>query len=453
VAEISDLLVDEALWRDLRTLFDWQEQFSLVLLYWDDDRSLASIRRRLVDVLRLRTRNLKTISPKSVTTAVEDTFLEIRTHGQSKVPVWMELHHFPDDSDWNHVRDRILARMNEQRAGLERDVPTLLVVILPMAYKSKMPAIAPDLWSVRAFSKVEVPTTPRLVVKSPVEHEGDPYPNLVIGEALERERFLFGEWSRIISNGKEAPSSTLAADIIELALERGDRTRAQLVAEETLKRWRSVEGAYAIRDLSVSLNNVGAVKRYLGHFEASAQAYRESLELCRRLVRDQGETAQALRDLSVSLSNIGAVERTLGHFEASGEAYRESLEIFRRLVRHLAETPQALRDLSVLLDNVGKLERYLGHFEASRQAYRESLELCRRLVKELGETPIVLEDLSTSLSNIGELEKDLGHFKESREAYRESLELCRRLVKEFGETPKTLSNLNVALNNVGEQES
>ena len=49
-----------------------------------------------------------------------------------------------------------------------------------------------------------------------------------------------------------------------------------------------------------------------------------------------------MRDLSVSLDNVGNVERDLGDLGAARAAYRESLELRRQL--------RAARDLSVSLE-------------------------------------------------------------------------------------------------------
>ena len=88
----------------------------------------------------------------------------------------------------------------------------------------------------------------------------------------------------------------------------------------------------------------------LGNLEAARTAYRESLELRRQLRATLGDTPQALRDLSISLDNVGQVEGDLGNLEAARTAYRESLELRRHLRAALGDTPQALRDLSVSLE-------------------------------------------------------------------------------------------------------
>ena len=156
----------------------------------------------------------------------------------------------------------------------------------------------------------------------------------------------------------------------------------------------------ALRELAVDLTMEGKAERDGGRLDAAAQAYRESLELRRRLREQLGDTPQALRDLSVSLNNVGDVERDSGRMDAAAQAYRESLELRRRRREQLGDTPQALRDHSVSLNNVGDVERDSGRLDAALQAYRESLEIRRRLREQIGDTPQTLRDLRIVLNRL-----------------------------------------------------
>src|SRR5262252_795198 len=109
-----------------------------------------------------------------------------------------------------------------------------------------------------------------------------------------------------------------------------------------------------------------------------------NLDLSRERLKTVAETPQALRDLSLSLDNVAEVERDLGNLEAARTASHESLELRRRLREAVGDTPQALRDLSISRDNVGRVERDLGNLEAARTAYRESLDIARRLREAVG---------------------------------------------------------------------
>ena len=122
----------------------------------------------------------------------------------------------------------------------------------------------------------------------------------------------------------------------------------------------------------MSLNNVGDVERDSGRLDAALQAFRESLEIRRRLREQLGDTPQALRDLSVSLDKVGDVERDSGRLDAALQAYRESLEIRRRLREQLGDTPQALRDLRFVLNRLVALNAS-GTSADAKQAWEAEL--------------------------------------------------------------------------------
>ncbi|MCG6943327.1 MAG: tetratricopeptide repeat protein, partial [Thiohalocapsa sp.] len=73
----------------------------------------------------------------------------------------------------------------------------------------------------------------------------------------------------------------------------------------------------------------------LGEWEAARAAFAESLDIARRILARVGETPEALRDLSVSLDNVGNTDRALGEWEAARAAFREGLEIAERLATAL----------------------------------------------------------------------------------------------------------------------
>ena len=93
---------------------------------------------------------------------------------------------------------------------------------------------------------------------------------------------------------------------------------------------------------------MGGVEAGLGNLEAARAAYRESLELSRQLRESLGDTPQALRDLSVSLDNVGGVEADLGNLEAARAAAAECLELSRRLLVAYPDYPGFHKDLAWL---------------------------------------------------------------------------------------------------------
>jgi tetratricopeptide (TPR) repeat protein len=201
------------------------------------------------------------------------------------------------------------------------------------------------------------------------------------------------------------------------------------------------ESPQALRDLSISLDNVGGVQSDLGRRDEALASYDESLGIRRRLLDSYGESPQALRDLSVSLDNVGKVQSDLGRRDEALASYEESLGIRRRLLDSYGESPQALRDLSVSLNNVGGVQRDLGRRDEALASYEESLGIGRRLLDSYGESPQALRDLSVSLDNVGGVQSDLGRRDEALASYEESLGIRRRLLDSYGESPQALRDL------------
>ena len=85
------------------------------------------------------------------------------------------------------------------------------------------------------------------------------------------------------------------------------------------------------RDVSVSLNKVGDVRRAQGDLPGALAAYDESLTIRRDLAaRDPGNAGWA-RDVSVSLNKVGDVRVAQGDLPGALAAYDESLTIRRDL--------------------------------------------------------------------------------------------------------------------------
>ncbi len=457
----KDLPLDEDLWRDLRRLMECHEGFTLVLLYSDDTPTLSALRRRMTDAMGFQTTMLQHVVPASPGSAVSEVMRALHADPRfpsRRPPVWIELHGSPGDDAWNVARDTVLARLNEQRSRLEREVPGIVVITLPTRYIPRIGGVAPDLWSVRTLSREVVPRR-REPPPVPVEHAAPVA--TVLGPAAApsmREELLMSEWSRWRDGTLAAPPPPhLLKDLVQLALDRGDPGRAMGIASEAVSILRppahKVHAADMKRAFATAMEVRGNVAFQTGRMDEAGEAWRESLAIRRRLLEEVGPTSEALRDLSISLKHVGQVEFALGRWEQAGEAWREGLGIVRQLMEKTGPTPEALRDLAVSLDHLGRVESVLGLWEQAGEAWRESLAISRRMVEGLGPTPGALRDLSVSLDHVGEVESALGRWEQAGEAWRESLAINRRIVEELGSTPMALRDLSISLDHVGQVES
>ena len=446
----------EVIWRKLRPHLEWTQGFTLAVLFTRHPAPVAMLRNRLQEVLSLNTIPLRLfeLEGPGQTGDLLQAVLSSRPLNGKHPPLWLEMWRETGNTEERQAQRRavweVLSRLNERRFFLERDVASPLVLVLPAELRQDIPAMAPDLWSVRAVT-ADLPAPEMITSDGRMESPKAKIQGIVNHEPSAAEQ----EWQRLWATTPDRQRLTpeAAFPAITQALKREDHSTAQEIIQQVMQVIdQQGNDPAALRQRAITFSFLGDLELRSGHPEKACAAYAESLELSRRLREATGDTLQALRDLSVSLDNIGDVEQALNRFEEARVAYAESLEIRRRLREATGDTPQALHDLSVSLDNIGNVEQALNRFEEARAAYAESLELCRRLQEATGDTPQALRDLSVSLDNIGNVEQALNRFEEARAAYAESLELRRRLREATGDTPQVPRDLSVALDNIGNVE-
>ena len=256
-----------------------------------------------------------------------------------------------------------------------------------------------------------------------------------------------------------------------------------------------------LRDLSVSLDNVGRVAQAQGEWNERGSGVSGKPGDRRQLVERLGGTPESLRDLSVSLDNVGrggagarGVEgggrglpgkpgdpranwwsgwagrprrcatcrsrwTTSGQGRAGARArgraeagYRESLAIRRQLVERLGGTPEALRDLSISLDNVGRRRadaRASGRAREPRtgRAWRSARQLVERLGGDARRRCATCRFRWTT--SAGSRRRKGEWQRGRRTAYRKAWRSRGQLVERLGGTPESLRDLSVSLDNVG----
>jgi tetratricopeptide (TPR) repeat protein len=99
----------------------------------------------------------------------------------------------------------------------------------------------------------------------------------------------------------------------------------------------------SLRDLSISLDNIGDIQQAQGQLDNALTNYTESLQLRRQIHTTYGQTPQTLRDLSISLNNIGTIREAQGQFEQALASYREAEAVYGRL-REVYGPPLASED-------------------------------------------------------------------------------------------------------------
>ena len=353
----------DAVWSDLRLSVLWAQGFSLCLLYSDAAAPLLELRRRLADALLVQTRRLVVLEfaaadellPGVMNALLGEAAAAAHQQTAAITPVWVQASAYGGDEAWDRARRLLLARMNERRYLLERDFKCPLILALPRSFRSLVRELSPDLWHVRTYSVVLTPSErPESALISTLQKlpQHETGTANTIGDASQSP--VVKEWQRLKSEEAQRVSPSLGWAAFEAAQEAGDWKLALAIAGETLalSRRRLAAGGdknTLLRDLSVSLENVGQVSGDLGQLTEAKAAYVEMLELTRQLRASLGDSPQVLRDLSVSLNNVGQVSRDLGQLNEAKTAYAESLELRRQLRASLGDSPQVLRDLGLSL--------------------------------------------------------------------------------------------------------
>ena len=357
---------------------EWQpDGFSLIFLFADVGPSLQ-LADWLDERLALQGRPLHRQSAKdtfvhSPEAAVDALMAELPEMSARPGATWFQLQRHPSDTQWNRGRRLFLARLNERRFLLERDLHRPLVLVLPADFRAEARSIAPDIWHVRALSEELRAPVPASTSAAPAERS---IPNELPASAAATP--AHDEYQRtVITVGAERSSMKTARAATRELLDAGRPGDAQRVAVEALEwaRQRAASAATdgAHRDLTLALDNLGQVATVRGDWAEAEAVYRESLALRRQLVERLGGTPEALRDLSISLDNVGQVARAQGDWSQAEAVYRESLALRRQLVERLGGTPEALDDLADSLLNVASVPPETANLRAEAAQIYETL--------------------------------------------------------------------------------
>jgi len=294
----------ESAWLRVKQHLEWCDNFALVFFFSNQPAVVDLLRERLAAIYRARVTGLEIIplpkTPDELLEGLLPRLLHPPSYQQAlNAPVWLDLTRQPagisreERRTWRDAGLRFLARLNEQREPLRRALTRPLILVLPLAEKARIKALVPDLWVIRHFSLETgpwaAPSVPERAAHPPTRTE--PFP------LTETETSLVQEWRRL--------------------RDRGSTERGALVA-----------GGRAFDAL---------MRR--GRIDDAREAADWMVETARSGLKDTPDDREALRDLSISLDNVGNTDQALGDWEQARAAFAESLDIGRRLADALPQHP------------------------------------------------------------------------------------------------------------------
>ncbi|MEQ9096456.1 MAG: tetratricopeptide repeat protein, partial [Phycisphaerales bacterium] len=167
------------------------------------------------------------------------------------------------------------------------------------------------------------------------------------------------------------------------------------------------EGDHA--DVTLSLNNLAAVRQALGRAGEAEPLYEQALAMRRRLF--EGDHP----DVALSLNNLAFVRQALGRGGEAEPLYEQALAIQLRLFE--GDHP----DVAMSINNLAGVREAMGRAVEAEPLCEEDLDMRRRLIE--GDDP----DVASSLNNLASVRESLGRAGEAEPLYAEALAMYRRL--------------------------
>ena len=338
-------------WQELRQHLEWNRGFALFFYFASETAVTDIFKKRLSNFFIGQTTRPQEIhyqpNQPDWVDATLNGLLERDGHWQMlNAPVWLALHHFQNNAALIDYR-RLLSGLNERRDVWRKNYLAPIIFVLPESLKPEMSSLAPDLWSVRALSE----TLNQTLLQNFIAQQSHGPSPVVSGAPVSQsiaisasKQSLIDEWERLLEKVNKAPKREylITADRAVNAYQKsGQLIKAQHTAE-VMHSWAKAlneKTPESLRDLSVSLDNVGGVAQQQGRWGDAQMAYEESLEIRRRLKELLGETPESLRDVAVSLSNLGHLFEGKNDLTQAENCYQEGLALGQRLTKMLPDLP------------------------------------------------------------------------------------------------------------------
>ena len=186
------------------------------------------------------------------------------------------------------------------------------------------------------------------------------------------------------------------------------------------------------------------------HKVGELAAWRDSLDIRRRLAGLDPTNAQWRHDEACILDHIGNVYRKAGKAQDAIAAYEESVAIWRRLANLARRDRQRQLNVTMSLRKLGDVKFEAADHKGAIAAYEECVVFWRRVLKTEPDNTRWLSSFAESLERIGDLELEAGENNGALAAYEEMLSVDRQLVGIDANNAEWQWNLSLSLDRTGE---
>ena len=390
--------VAEEVWDRIRAEFVLQSGFWLGCLFGGAATDLAELVARSRDLAASRVQTIEVLTLTGPDDVAQVLGTLLTTAPPNVRGTWV-IDRGGATPDRTRLWVELLRRLNERRDPVRMRRPGALVVAFPPGFLPVVRDEAPDLWSFRTLSATLERTTVSTVVEVERTDElpaganpltplfGEPIrPTASVRELLRRAAAALrsdridqalAAASEALRTAEEPDDAVLAyAWLAQASAAADEPTEAARHAEVALRAGRPLEEATTVTLLEILSQNVRG---------ATALEAAQALVAARReLVSRHDQSPTALRDLSISLNNVAGIQARRGDLDPALTGYTESLDLARRLRDTYGDTPETLRDLSVSLNKVAGIQARRGDLDPALALSREGLVVDTELRDRFG---------------------------------------------------------------------
>jgi tetratricopeptide (TPR) repeat protein len=204
------------------------------------------------------------------------------------------------------------------------------------------------------------------------------------------------------------------------------------------------------RELAISLSGIGNVKSQTGDVRSALAAYDEGLAIMRRLSQRDPSNLALQREIAVRLNETGEMKSSTGDPTSAAADHAEGLAITRNLVKQNPGNTQWQRDVFFSLTKIGDLKAQAGDTTAAATSYGEALEIARHLAVLDPGNPSLLLDIAQGLCKMGDVKLDIADRDARVRLYEQALTILRGLTGRYPDNSAWQRELSVSLNKVGD---
>ena len=358
MTNIQETVDQEKYWQELRHHIEWTQGFGLYFYFTDNTKLLNFLKERLQQFLMGQTTRLQTITYHGEDSHWVESTLEKLLSRDAKwkilhAPVWLDLNQKGSSKTTQKTKEdylNLLLRLNERRDSLRKHYHSHIILSFPLSFQADCRLAAPDLWSVRNFSET------------------------------------------IMAENKQVSASDTTPKTTSNTIKENTSSLSKKYQQTIINEWERLETHTTTNNIGVLRTSQRAVLAYLklGEINKAFITAAQSVEIAKNLLTIP-PSPESLRDLSVSLDNVGNVAQQQGRWNDAHENYKESLDIRRRLSEMLGETPESLRDLSVSLYNLASFFEHQGEMWKAQETFQEGFDIGKRLAKMQPDIPAYTE--------------------------------------------------------------